>query len=101
MLRLSAQTSGASSAGGTNSERCLVTKAFGGATRMTQLRLRVRNPAKFRLRESSDKALSAKYANQSKPRDRKQSKLTPFRGLGIRETIGLIGPEGQLNTCIK
>ena len=62
MLRLSAQTSGASSVGGTNNEQCLVTKALGGATGMTRLRLGVENPAEFHLSESSDKALSAKLA---------------------------------------
>jgi len=68
---------------------------------MTRLRLRVENLAEFRLSESSDKVLSAKYVKQAKPRDREQSKRTPFREVGIRETRGLIGQEGQLNTCIK
>ena len=68
---------------------------------MTRLRLRVGNLAELCLSESSDKALNAKYANQAKPRDRERSKRTPFREVGIRETIGLIGPEDQLNTCIK
>ena len=90
-----------SSIGGTISEQCLITKALGGVTGMTRLRLRVLNPVEFRLSESSDKALSATYANQVKPRNRELSKCTPFREVGIRETIVLIGPEGQLNTCIK
>jgi len=70
VLRLSAQTSGASSAGDTNSKQYLVTKELGGATEMTWLKLRVRNPTEFRLSESSDKMLSGKYANQAKSRDR-------------------------------
>ena len=76
MLQLSAQTSDASSVGGTNNEQCLITKTLGGATGMTQLRLRVKNLAEFRLSESSDKALSVKYANQAKPRDRDRLKRT-------------------------
>jgi len=66
VLELSAQSSGANSAGGTNSEQCLVTKALGKVTEMTWLKLLVRNPAEFRLSESSDKAMSAKYAYQAK-----------------------------------
>ena len=50
-------------AGGTNNEQCLVTKVLDGVTGMTRLRLRVRNPAEFCLSESSDNALSLKYAN--------------------------------------
>jgi len=72
-----------SSAGGTNNEQCLVIKALGGATEMTRLKLRVWNPAEFCLCEFSDKALSAKYANQVKPKDREWSKRTPFRGSGL------------------
>ena len=90
-----------SSDGDTNNEQCLITKTLDGATEMTRLKLRVWNAAEFRLSESSDKALSAKYANQAKPRDRERSKCIPFQEVGIRESIGLIGPEGQLNTCIK
>ena len=90
-----------SSIGGTYNKQCLIAKALGGVTGMTQLRLRVWYLAEFRLSGSSNKALSAKYVNQVKLRDREWSKRTPFQEVGIRETIGLIGPEGQLNTCIK
>jgi len=68
---------------------------------MTRLRLGVKNPAEFHLRKSSDKVLSAQYANQEKPKDRERSKRTPFQKVVIKKTIDLIGSEGQLNTCIK
>ena len=89
------------SPGGTNSEQCLITKALDGATEMIRLRLRVWNPAEFRLSESSDKELSAKYANQAKPRDRKWSERTPFGEVGIREIITSNRARGQVDTCIK
>jgi len=41
-------------AGDTISEQCLITKALGGATRTTQLKMRVENPVEFRLDESSE-----------------------------------------------
>jgi len=37
----------------TISEQCLITKAFGGATRMTRLKMRVEYPEEFRLNEST------------------------------------------------
>ena len=42
------------------------------------LKLRIWNPAKFRLSEFSEKALSATYAYQVEPKDHKQSKCTSF-----------------------
>jgi len=36
-----------SSAGGTINEQCLITKALGGATGRTRLRLQIWNPAEF------------------------------------------------------
>ena len=41
-------------AGDTINEQCLITKALGGATRTTQLKMRVENPVEFRLDESSE-----------------------------------------------
>ena len=82
-MYLSAQTSGASNARGTNNEQYLITKAFSGAIGMTQLKLRVQNLVEFRLSESSDKALSAKYAYQAKSRDCERSKRTPFEEADI------------------
>ena len=48
-----------------NSNQCLITRALDGAIGMNQFRRRVKNPAKFYLDESSDKAQSAKHAYQA------------------------------------
>jgi len=41
-------------AGDTVNEQCLITKALGGVTRITRLKMRVENLAEFRLGESSE-----------------------------------------------
>ena len=51
-----------SSAGGTDSVQCLVTKSLGGATGTIRLKVQVENLAASRLGESNDKALNAKNA---------------------------------------
>ena len=43
-----------SSAGGMDSEHCLITKALGGATETTRLKMRVENPTASRLGKSSE-----------------------------------------------
>ena len=48
-----------------DSEQCLITKALGGATRTTRIKMRVEDPTASRLGESSDKTLSAKHAYQT------------------------------------
>jgi len=67
---------------GEDSEKCLITKALGGTTEMTQLKMRIWNPTEFHLGESSDKALSSKHAYQAEQKRDPEGLSAPLSGSG-------------------